>query len=280
MHDVTASRRWWRANIALWVIGLLVIAAMAQAAPSARAATSPTIVSITFDDGLAEQNVAADILDKHGLSGTFYISSGAVGAPDYFTRNDLTRLVSRGHEIGGHSASHPDLTTLPAGEVHREVCTDWTTLARWGFRVTSFSYPYASHSDSIEAIVRDCGYGSARLGGGIFRPGTNSGNCPGCPMAEEIPPANPYTIRTLPAVDSSWTLAEMKTAVRNAENHGGGWVILVFHHICDNNCPLSTSPADLDGFAAWLASRKGRGTQVKTVDQVIAAALAGAQVSM
>lgn len=88
-------------------------------------------------------------------------------------------------------------------------------------------------------------------------------------MAETSPPADTYTIRTLQAIDPSWTLADIKGVVTNAEDHGGRWVVLVFHHICDDHCPLSTSPAVLDSFAAWLTSREFRGTQVKTVDQVI-----------
>jgi hypothetical protein len=43
-------------------------------------------------------------------------------------------------------------------------------------------------------------------------------------VAETIPPANPYTIRTLQAIDPSWTLADLKGVVTNVEDHGGGWV--------------------------------------------------------
>lgn len=252
----------------LWSLGLLLPAMMVVVAPSAQAATAPTIVSITFDDGLSEQNAAAEILHKHGLRGTFYISSGAVGTPGYFEHGDLTRLASLGHEIGGHTVSHPDLTTLPPDEARRQVCADRTTLAGWGFRATSFAYPYGSHNRSTEVIARECGYRSARTAGGILRPATRTRDCPLCPAAETIPPADPYAIRNLPAIDPSWTLAELKAAVTNAEDHGGGWVILVFHHICDNNCPLSTSPAVLDAFATWLTFREARGTHVKTVDHV------------
>jgi peptidoglycan/xylan/chitin deacetylase (PgdA/CDA1 family) len=268
-RTVQGSKRWWRGCVVLWALGLLLTASLVVAAPGAKLATSSTTVSITFDDALAEQNAAADILHGRGLNGTFYIISSAVGTPGHFKQGDLKRLVSLGHEIGGHSVSHRDLTTLPADEARREVCTDRATLARWGFRVTSFSYPYASHNRSIEAIVRDCGYNSARLGGGILRPGTDPRRCPHCPMVETIPPANPYTVRTLQAIDPSWTLEEIKGVVTNAEDHGGGWVILIFHHISDDHGPLSTSPAVLDAIAAWLSPRKIHGTQVKTIDQVI-----------
>ena len=49
-HDVQGSRRWWRGCVVLWALGLLLAAAMVVAAPSAKAATAPTAVSITFDD--------------------------------------------------------------------------------------------------------------------------------------------------------------------------------------------------------------------------------------
>jgi hypothetical protein len=49
-HDVQGSRRWWRGCVVLWALGLLLAAAMVVAAPSAKAATAPTTVSITFDD--------------------------------------------------------------------------------------------------------------------------------------------------------------------------------------------------------------------------------------
>lgn len=261
-NTVPESRRWWRGCVVLWALRLLLTASMVVVTPGAKSATGSTTVSITFDDAFADQNAAADILHRRGLNGTFYIISSAVGTPGHFELGDLNRLVSLGHEIGGHSVSHRDLTTLPAEEVRREVCTDRTTLAGWGFRVTSFAYPYASHNKSIETTVRDCGYNSARLGGGILRPGTDPSHCPHCPMVETIPPANPYTVRTLQAIDPSWTLEEIKGVVTNVEDHGGGWVILVFHHISDDHGPLST-------LAAWLNPRKVHGTHVKTIDQVI-----------
>jgi peptidoglycan/xylan/chitin deacetylase (PgdA/CDA1 family) len=252
---------------------LLFAGAMVVALP-ARKVTAPTTVSITFDDALAEQNAAADVLHKYRLNGTFYINSGAVGTPGYFGQDDLKRLASLGHEIAGHTVSHLNLTTLPEDETRRQVCTDRATLTSWGFKVTSLAYPYATHNRSTEAIARDCGYNSARMTGGIRRPGKSPGSCPNCPAAETTPPADPYLIRTPQEIDTSWTLADMKGVVTNAEDHGGGWVVLVLHHECDQNCSrLSTSPAVLDAFAAWLKPRQASGTRVKTVDQVIGGAV-------
>ena len=67
----------------------------------------------------------------------------------------------------------------------------------------------------------------------------------------------------------------MEKEVTNAQSHGGGWVILTYHHICSDigaaDCPsdLSTTPAIFNAFATWLAGQAAKGITVKTVQQVI-----------
>ena len=56
-------------------------------------------------------------------------------------------------------------------------------------------------------------------------------------------------------------LAQVEGYVTNAEQHGGGWVPLVFHHVCDGCDSLSITPANLDAFMTWLAAR-GPDTEV------------------
>ncbi|MDR0345974.1 MAG: polysaccharide deacetylase family protein, partial [Nocardiopsaceae bacterium] len=65
-----------------------------------------TVVSLTFDDGDADQLTAARILHAHGMAGTFYIITGAVGTPGYLTVAQLRELARAGNEIGGHTVSH------------------------------------------------------------------------------------------------------------------------------------------------------------------------------
>jgi peptidoglycan/xylan/chitin deacetylase (PgdA/CDA1 family) len=226
-----------------------------------------TVVSFTFDDGDADQMTAARILRSHGMRGTFYIITGAVGAPGYLTLADLHRLAAAGNEIGGHTVSHLELTNVTPAEARRQVCTGRDILTRWGFRVTSFAYPGAAYGPAVEAIVRGCGFTSARIASGLRSPG-----CPGCAPAETVPPADPYAIRTPWQVDGTWTLADMQRIVVTAESHGGGWLPFVFHHICSSrSCDaLSVRASLLSAFASWLASRpRTAGTVVRTVAEVI-----------
>ncbi|MBP1137098.1 peptidoglycan/xylan/chitin deacetylase (PgdA/CDA1 family) [Arthrobacter sp. PvP023] len=243
--------------IAMAAAGLAGLAAPANAA-------GPTVVSLTFDDGNADQLTAAGLLNSYGMKGTFFVPSGFVNNPGYMSVADLQGLQAAGHEIGGHSVTHPDLTTLPADEATRQVCNDRVNLTNWNLRVTSFAYPFAAENATAQSIVRDCGYNSARGLGDI----KTRFSCSGCALAENIPPANPYVTAAPDQVDTSWRLADLQTSVTQAEP-AGGWVQLTFHHVAASSTdPLNITPTVLNQFLAWLKARPAT-TTVKTVDQVI-----------
>lgn len=65
-------------------------------------------VSLTFDDALPTQlDVAAPILKKHHLHGTFFV---VTGAKTWTGRSaDWCRLAAEGNEIGSHTVHHPCL---------------------------------------------------------------------------------------------------------------------------------------------------------------------------
>lgn len=263
----SVTRRWgegiFRRIVTAVGILALTAAGFAAGAPAAVAA-APTVVSLTFDDGNADQMNAAQILNDNGLKGTFYIPSGSVGTQNYLTLANLQALASAGHEIGGHTVTHPDLTTLTTDEATRQICNDRVNLSNWGFQVRNFAYPFAAENATIEGIVKNCGYNSARGLGDI----KTRFSCPGCPLAETIPPANPYNTAAPDEEDSSWTLADLQKSVTQAEA-AGGWVQLTFHHVAASSAdPLNITPSLLTQFAAWLKGRPAT-TTVKTVDQVI-----------
>jgi peptidoglycan/xylan/chitin deacetylase (PgdA/CDA1 family) len=250
---------------------VLGIAAPAQAA-------GPTVVSLTFDDGNADQLAAAQVMNSKGLPGTFFIISGSIDQPGYLTQANLATIAAdpAGNEIGGHTVHHLDLTTLTQDDVTREICNDRVNLTNWGYQVTSFAYPYASVNDAAEATAQSCGYNSARgLGDLKTPPGTD---CQDCDNAETVPPADPYYTRAADEIDSSWDLAAMQKRVTDAEADGG-WVQFTFHHICDD---CGTDPAlgnisttQFDQFTTWLASTWQDGTTktVKTVNGVVGGAV-------
>jgi peptidoglycan/xylan/chitin deacetylase (PgdA/CDA1 family) len=223
-----------------------------------------TTVSLTFDDTFLDNYQVGALAEARGQRVTFYVNSGRIGLAGYMTSQQLALLQSGGHEIGGHTVSHPNLTTLAEDEMRRQVCNDRAALLDAGLSVTSFAYPFSGHDATSEQVVADCGYNSARLVGGLVTPN----GCVGCPYANAVPPAEPYEVRTSDSVKSTTTLAQLQQYVTQAEQHGGGWVPIVFHHVCDGCDTLSVSPATLTAFMDWLAER-GPTTQVKTVHEVI-----------
>lgn len=262
------------------VAALLTLTAAMTTAPVAEGATTATptaatTVSLTFDDSNSDQMTAAASLQAAGLHGTFYAISGSIGAPDYLTLANLQSIYGAGNEIGGHTVNHPDLTLEFSGEAQRQVCDARNQLTSWGFPQTSFAYPYAAVKASVEAIVKKCGYNSARSLGDVSSQEGATGL-----YAETVPPPDPYALRAPDEVDSTWTLTDLQNIVTQAETHGGGWDILTFHHICEtgsSNCDPSVSitPELFAQFTSWLAGHVAAvpTTSVKTVSQVIGGAV-------
>lgn len=263
--------------IVILALGAALLCAR-QWQPSAYAETdpaparSPVTVSLTYDDGTADQAEAAEIMARYGVHGTFYLNSSLLGASGRLSVSQARALQSAGNEIGGHSVTHADLPTLSEDEQARQICGDRSTLLEQGFQVSSFAYPYGDDSPATQRIVDECGYNSARVVGGLSSPGS----CHGCPTAERIPPKHRYSIATPDSVKPSTSLEDMQNYVLQAEENGGGWVPIVMHRVCNSCDPYAVDPTELDRFLAWLASREPDGTVVKTVGEVIGGPLRAA----
>src|SRR5262249_44760342 len=146
-----------------------------------------------------------------------------------------------------------------------QVCNDRVALLNAGFAAASFAYPFGANNAAVEQVVASCGYNSARDVGGIV----SNGSCSGCPFANTVPPRKLMAVRTPDSIDVDTTLETLQGYVLQAEQHGGGWVPLVFHHVCDGCSSLSVTPANLEAFLDWLAARSANGTVVETIGEVI-----------
>ena len=242
-------------------VGVL-IAGLALPSP---AQARPTYVSLTFDDATASQASAVSSMAAHGMRGTFYVNSGDVGSDPYFMDwPHIQGIAAAGHEIGGHTTTHPDLTTLTPAMQTEEICGDRQALQAHGFDPVSFAYPFAKHDATSRATTQSCGYTSARGVG-------NVGCLPGCAPAESVPPPDPTLLRTAAGVEDTTSLATLQGYVTNAVENGGGWVILVFHTFC-NNCgdPNSMTAANFAALLDFIQGQAANGVSVKTVREVMA----------
>ena len=236
-----------------------------QVSEATQSATANTVISLTFDDTLADQVQVGDMAAARGIRVTFFINSPRLGTTGYMSEAQVIALEQAGHEIGGHTLDHANLPTLTDADARNEVCNDRTALLAKGFRVTSFAYPFGADDTRTQGIVKDCAYNSARDVGGL----ESDGACPGCPgFANPTPPSNLYEVRTNDSIHSDTTLAALEEYVTDAEQNGGGYVPIVFHHVCDGCDPDSITAPNLATFLDWLAQR-APSTTTATVDQVI-----------
>lgn len=250
------------------VLVVLVAATVGgRLAVPAHAAPVTTVVSFTFDDDRATQSVAAPMLAAHAMHGTFYVNSDTVGQPGRLTWGQLSDISAAGNEIAGHTLDHLDLTTLDASQIQWQVCEDRGRLLKHGFAVTDFAYPYgAGWTDgTIRSTIQGCGYNSARRAWGLV-----SAQCGSCTAyAETIPPADVWGVMTAENPQETTSLETIEGYITAAENHGGGWVILVFHDICTGCNQYSTPQSTLQALLDWLQPRAANGTVVKTMADVI-----------
>jgi peptidoglycan/xylan/chitin deacetylase (PgdA/CDA1 family) len=63
---------------------------------------------MTFDDGgSSAYPLTADLLERYGRRGFFFMATDFIDAPTFLKKEQLRALRDRGHIIGSHSCSHP-----------------------------------------------------------------------------------------------------------------------------------------------------------------------------
>jgi peptidoglycan/xylan/chitin deacetylase (PgdA/CDA1 family) len=262
-------------------VAIALSAAVAGAitvSPAPAQAAAPVVVSLTFDDGLTSQYQVRAILARHRARATFYLNTGLVPAnpAGRMTWANAKELAAAGHEIGGHSLTHanlsaatkPDGTPFTDAEKLSQVCDDRANLVAQGFAATSFAYPEGGNDAAVRALVQSCGYQNARLAGGLLPTGPFYG--------DSVPPGDGvFGVRVLGAPDNGpVTLQWMQSAVTAATNSpGGGWVPMLFHRVCHrgtaeySTCMATYRPVDaavIDQFLTWAGRQGGISTATIT----------------
>lgn len=79
-------------------------------------------VVFTFDDGgVSFLTKAVPILEKYDFKGVFLISTKYIGTPGFLTTEQVKELAERGHVVGSHSHTHPEIfTKLSSEEIKQE----------------------------------------------------------------------------------------------------------------------------------------------------------------
>ncbi|HEY7149123.1 MAG TPA: polysaccharide deacetylase family protein [Gaiellaceae bacterium] len=130
----------------------------------------PGRVALTFDDGLVDNlTMLAPILRELGAPATVFVVSGWLGQPHpsaTWTRivsaDELRELRDAGLEVGGHSATHADLSALSYEDALEELSRGKKELEDvLGEPVEVAAYPYGRTSSDAIRAARDAGFRAA-----------------------------------------------------------------------------------------------------------------------
>jgi len=116
-------------------------------------------VRLTFDDGGSSSCVIADILEKHGFHGQFFIPTDYIGKTAFVSTGQILDLRRRGHIIGSHSCSHRGrMSSTASGVLMREWSVSAAILSEvLGERVTSASVPSGYYSERVAETAASAG---------------------------------------------------------------------------------------------------------------------------
>ena len=133
------------------------------------------VVGITFDDGYQNNLInAAPVLRKYNFSATCYIVSESIGFSNTWdldkkitqrslmSENEIYEWLNLGMDIGGHTKTHIDLTSISKRKAQMEINDCKIELEKkFNIQVTDFCYPFGRFNELVCNIAKDSGYLSA-----------------------------------------------------------------------------------------------------------------------
>lgn len=120
----------------------------------------PSYITTSWDDGHVLDFRVAELLTKHGLTGTFYIPQHA----QYGTMSpNQVRQLSENFDVGAHTIDHLPLTELPDAEAHRQISESKTYIEQLtGRGCPIFCPPRGWFTKAHLAMARQSGFQAVR----------------------------------------------------------------------------------------------------------------------
>lgn len=215
---------------------------------------SRALLTLTFDDGW-EENVTTTLplMQQYGYKSnqfyaTTFIQNSELGEAEAITR--INKFIEAGHEVGSHTITHPDLTTLTAEESLRELVDSKAYLKSKFTGINDyFATPYGAYNALVKSQIManytlhrtvDVGYNSK----------------------------DNFDVTRLKVqnVLKTTTAADVARWVQQAQEEGT-WLILVLHRVAPNPGDYDTTQAI---FAEMLAEINNSGIDVVTITQALA----------
>lgn len=114
-------------------------------------------VALSFDAAWGNEDTSQilDILAKHQVKVTFFMTGGWVESyPD-----DVKAIYEAGHDLGNHSESHPDMTTLSDSQKTEELMSVHNKVKELtGYEMFLFRPPYGAYDNQVITNATANGY--------------------------------------------------------------------------------------------------------------------------
>ena len=114
-------------------------------------------ISISFDAAWGNEHTQGilDTLDQYGVKTTFFlVDFWAEKYPE-----DVKAIYAKGHELGNHSSTHPDMAKLSKEQIRQELDKTAETIEGiTGIRPTLFRPPFGSYNNSLIETCESLGY--------------------------------------------------------------------------------------------------------------------------
>jgi peptidoglycan/xylan/chitin deacetylase (PgdA/CDA1 family) len=211
---------------------------------------SEGMVTLSFDDSwLSQYTTALPIIEAAGIKATFYLTTEPIQKlwSGFMTTAQVKDLVVRGHEIGGHTVTHNNLTNLSSSKVTQELVNSKNYLQNLtGVSVTTLAYPYGAYSNTVKNAAKNAGYTTAR-------------------SVEEdtlnLPTTDKLVLKGL-IPELNTPMSQVKAAIDEAKAKKQ-WLIIGLHEINNSGDQYSNTPAQLQEIVNYITSAGVKTVTVK-----------------
>lgn len=177
------------------------------------------IVTLTFDDGWEDNTFTAlPVMSQYGFKSTQFYATGFIEGEEYQSLDNIRQFINLGHEIGSHSITHPDLTTLSPKQLDRELRLSKSFLeTTFKVKVNNFASPFGAYNQNVINAINKY-YGSHRSVDGGYNSKDNFDK-----MRLKVQNMTPLV-----------TLSEYNGWLQHAKDKNL-WLILVYHKVSNDN---------------------------------------------
>lgn len=124
-------------------------------------------VTLSYDDGVVFDKRLIEIMQAHGLKGTFNINSGMFAEKEgewRLTKEAALKLYTESDmEVAVHGVMHYSLTEVDAAIATRDVLQDRVNLeAMFGKVVKGMAYANGAYDDAVVETLKKCGINYSR----------------------------------------------------------------------------------------------------------------------